>query len=62
MTNAAMTTDLRSVRFRREREPGWKRLEELVGRAEQGGIAKLSFDEARDLTATYRQTINSLSV
>ena len=62
MTNAAITTDLRSVRFRREREPGWKRLEELVGKAEQGGIAKLSFDEARDLTATYRQTINSLSV
>lgn len=62
MTDAALTADLRSVRFRREREAGWKRLEDLVARAEAGGIAKLSFDEACDLTATYRQTINSLSV
>jgi uncharacterized membrane protein SpoIIM required for sporulation len=62
MTDAILTQDLRSVRFRREREPGWKRLEDLVARVEQGGIARLSFDEARDLTATYRQTINSLSV
>lgn len=62
MTDAALTADLRSVRFRREREAGWKRLEDLVARAEAGGIGKLSFDEARDLTATYRQTINSLSV
>lgn len=62
MTDAPLNADLRSVRFRREREPGWKRLEDLVARAEQGGIARLSFEEARDLTATYRQTINSLSV
>ncbi|WP_296424024.1 stage II sporulation protein M [Yoonia sp.] len=62
MTNAILPQDLRSVRFRREREPGWKRLEGLVARVEQGGIASLGFDDARDLTATYRQTINSLSV
>ena len=63
MIDTAMPAqDLRSVRFRREREPGWKRLEELVSRVERHGMAGLTFDEARDLTATYRHTINSLSV
>lgn len=62
MTNVGTTTDLRSVRFRNEREPGWKRLEELVAQVERKGMRRLSFDEARELTSTYRQTINSLSV
>ncbi|PUB17487.1 stage II sporulation protein M [Yoonia sediminilitoris] len=62
MTNVGTTTDLRSVRFRREREAGWKRLEALVAQVERKGMRHLSFDEARELTSTYRQTINSLSV
>lgn len=62
MTQGPHAQDLRSVRFRREREAGWKRLEVLVTRAERSGLASLNFDDARDLTATYRQTINSLSV
>lgn len=54
--------DLRSVRFRKERQPGWLRLEKLVDKIEKTGMKSLSFEEAQDLTATYRQTINSLSV
>jgi len=62
MSDNISQTDLRSVRFRQEREPGWRQLEKLVLKAEKSGMAGLSFDEARDLTATYRQTMNSLSV
>ncbi|SEV88553.1 Uncharacterized membrane protein SpoIIM, required for sporulation [Cognatiyoonia koreensis] len=56
------TSDLRSVRFRKEREASWKALENLIKRVEGSGMASLSFDEARDLAALYRQTVNSLSV
>ncbi len=62
MTQGASPSDLRSVRFRREREGGWSRLEALLIRAEKSGLTSLSFEEAQDLTATYRQTVNSLSV
>jgi uncharacterized membrane protein SpoIIM required for sporulation len=54
--------DLRSVRFRKEREGSWKALEDLIGRVEAGGMASLNFEEARDISALYRQTVNSLSV
>ncbi len=53
---------LRSARFRMEREPSWKRLEVLVARADKAGVKSLSYDEARDLATTYRQAMNSLSV
>lgn len=53
---------LRSARFRLEREPSWRQLEKLVARAEHGGIASFSYNEARDLATTYRQAMNSLSV
>lgn len=56
------TPDLRSVRFRKEREASWKSLEDLINRVEASGMGNLSFDEARDLSALYRQTVNSLSV
>lgn len=63
MTNTATDPqDLRSVRFRKEREPGWKRLNTLVQKVEETGMRSLNFDEAQELTATYRQTVNSLSV
>lgn len=62
MTDLSNAPDLRSVRFRKERESGWSRLEELIIRVEKGGMASLSFDEAKELAATYRQTLNSLSV
>ena len=53
---------IRSARFRREREPGWTRLTQLLDRVEKDGPAALDFEEARELTALYRQTVNSLSV
>lgn len=62
MTTIQTSTALRSVRFRKEREPGWRRLEELVLRVEKSGMTGLSFNEAQELTSTYRQTVNSLSV
>lgn len=59
-----VTTDdqIRSARFRREREAGWKKLEELVNRAEAHGTIGLSYDEALELASLYRQAINALSV
>ncbi|MFV2053534.1 stage II sporulation protein M [Aliiroseovarius sp. YM-037] len=63
MTDATNgTTDMRSVRFRKEREAGWTRLEALVMKVERSGMTSLNFAEARDLASFYRQTVNSLSV
>lgn len=53
---------IRSARFRRERERGWKRLEHLVTQAESQGAIGLSYDEALELASLYRQAINALSV
>jgi len=47
------TSDLRSVRFRKERENSWKSLEDLIKRVEASGMSSLSFEEARDLSALY---------
>ena len=54
--------NIRSSRFRAEREADWKRLEEIVTRTEKHGIRSLNFDDARDLAVLYRQAMNSLSV
>lgn len=53
---------IRSARFRSEREADWQRLETLVGQAERGGLQRMSFDEARDLAALYRQATSSLAI
>ena len=56
-------TDLiRSARFRKEREGDWKRLGVLLVRVEKRGLEELSFQEASELTALYRQSMNSLSL
>ena len=54
--------DLRSVRFRRQRERDWKKLDTLVLRVEKNGVHSLQFIEARSLAALYRQACTSLSV
>lgn len=59
---AVQTDMLRSARFRVERETHWRQLDDLVTRAEKGGAAALGYDEVRNLTAGYRQAMNSLSV
>lgn len=61
-SNVAVPSNLRSARFRADREGDWKRLEDLVRKVESSGVRSLSYHDARDLATTYRQTINSLSV
>ncbi|MEJ8561933.1 stage II sporulation protein M [Yoonia sp. GPGPB17] len=56
-------TDLiRSARFRKEREDDWMRLEALVTKAEGQGLRRMSFGEARDLAALYREATTSLAI
>ncbi|PJI85767.1 putative membrane protein SpoIIM required for sporulation [Yoonia maricola] len=56
-------TDLiRSARFRKEREADWLRLEELATKAETQGLRRMSFGEARDLAALYREATTSLAI
>jgi len=62
MTQGSDTFELRSARFRKEREPSWARLATLVAKIERDGMRSLNFEEAQELTSTYRQTVNSLSV
>lgn len=57
-----MTDLIRSARFRAEREPGWRRLETLLKRAEKGGLQALTYDEALELSDLYQQAMNGLSV
>jgi len=37
---------LKSTQFRSEREPSWRELEELVGKAEKKGIQSLAPDQS----------------
>jgi len=53
---------LKSHRFRYEREADWRRLETLLARVERGGAAKLSRDELLETPVLYRQALSSLSV
>ena len=53
---------LKSNRFRQERETDWRRLEVLLGRAERGGVARLRRDEILELPVLYQQALSSLSV
>ncbi len=53
---------MRSARFRAEREADWRRLEELVTRAERRGMQAMGYTEARDLASSYRQATTSLAI
>jgi len=53
---------LKSHRFRAEREADWRRLERLLDRAQKGGLKKLTPPELLDLPILYRQALSSLSV
>ena len=60
-----MRSDLsqpRSVRFRQEREAGWRELERMVDRALGRGLKALNQDELRRLPVLYRSTLSSLAV
>jgi uncharacterized membrane protein SpoIIM required for sporulation len=53
---------LKSQRFREEREADWRRLEGLLRRVEQGSAASLTYDEMVALPRLYRAALSSLSV
>jgi uncharacterized membrane protein SpoIIM required for sporulation len=53
---------LKSQQFRNEREQDWRRLEELLHKAEGGSAARLSDDEILALPVLYRTALSSLSV
>ena len=53
---------LKSHRFRAEREDDWRRLERLLDRAERAGVRKLSPAELLEIPVLYRQALSSLSV
>ncbi|MGI9500231.1 MAG: stage II sporulation protein M [Geminicoccaceae bacterium] len=51
-----------SQRLRKEREPKWRKLEDLVGRAERHGLDILTADELRALPMLYRHALSSLAL
>ncbi|QYX55720.1 stage II sporulation protein M [Roseovarius sp. SCSIO 43702] len=53
---------IRSTRFRKEREAGWKKLDALVTQAEKRGVQGMSYEDTLALASLYRQAMNSLSV
>lgn len=53
---------LRSDRFRLEREGEWRRLEDILGRMERGGLRRIADADLIALPALYRTAASSLSV
>jgi uncharacterized membrane protein SpoIIM required for sporulation len=53
---------LKSHRFRAEREADWRRLETLLNRVEKGGARRLNRDELVEMPVLYRQALSSLSM
>lgn len=53
--------NIRSARFRQEREAGWQKLDGLVKQAETRGVASMRYEEVLALANLYRQAMNSLS-
>ncbi|HUO13104.1 MAG TPA: stage II sporulation protein M, partial [Caulobacteraceae bacterium] len=59
---AVKDLQLKSQRFRAEREWDWRRLDGLLRRVESGSAASLSEDELLAIPVLYRSTLSSLSV
>lgn len=53
---------LKSQRFRQDRQADWRRLEAIVDKAEKKSASALSDTEIRALPVLYRSTLSSLSV
>ncbi|MCL1941482.1 MAG: stage II sporulation protein M [Synergistaceae bacterium] len=53
---------LRSAEFRKSREGGWQKLEDMISRVEKEGISALSASEATEIATLYRSAVSSLSV
>jgi len=56
-----VSLQLRSTRFRAEREDAWLKLERLLGRAERHGARDLTDDELVAIPALYRAALSSLN-
>jgi len=54
--------ELKSARFRREREADWRRLERLLKRLESEPVSRLSDDDLLALPVLYRSALSSMSV
>jgi uncharacterized membrane protein SpoIIM required for sporulation len=54
--------EMKSIRFRQEREADWQQLETLVEKAEKNGLRSLAADELMLLPRLYRSALSSLSV
>jgi uncharacterized membrane protein SpoIIM required for sporulation len=57
-----MRLELRSQRFRAEREADWRALEALLAKAERGRVRQLSDDDLLRLPVLYHGALSSLSV
>jgi uncharacterized membrane protein SpoIIM required for sporulation len=53
---------LKSTRFREEREAGWRKLESLLAKVERGSAAALSDEDLLAIPVLYRAALSSLSV
>lgn len=53
---------LKSFEFRREREAGWRELEEILARADKQGLRRLTSEELYRLPLLHRAALSSLSV
>lgn len=53
---------LRSLRFRRERQASWQELERLLRVVNKGGVRRLTADEIMRLPLLYRTALSSLSL
>jgi len=53
---------LKSTRFREEREAGWRKLESLLAKVERGSAASLSDEDLLAIPVLYRAALSSLSV
>lgn len=62
MTDTSLAPELKSQRFRRQREAEWRRLEALVDKAEKGSLARLTDAEILEVPVLYRSTLSALSV
>ena len=54
--------ELKSARFRREREADWRRLEDLLRRLERQPLSKLGEDDLLAIPVLYRASLSALSV
>ena len=57
-----MSDLLKSYRFREERQSDWAKLDQILTRAEGGGVKSLTDDQMLALPRLYRQAVSSLSV